>query len=181
MLSFPHFSPPTPPSLFPSLHSHLTPLSTFFPPPPFLLPSLSCFPFLPPLIFPSPSLLPSLYFPPFSLSPPSIHSFLSPLSSHITSYKHELKEWDEVIEQKTLGVEDAKRTFESERDVDFRQLHCDDVETLKSYLTPEQSSLLEKPLLGNPQFRLEAEKQLDAIVSMPAWAVEINICHFKCA
>ena len=79
-------------------------------------------------------------------------------------YKRELKEWDEVTELKKQAVENAKRTYESEKDVDFARLHCDDVETLKSYLTPEQSKILEQPLLGNPQFMDEARKKLDAIV-----------------
>lgn len=59
-------------------------------------------------------------------------------------------------------MEDAKKTFESERDVDFSQLHCDDVETLKSYLTTEQASILEQPLLIKPLFM---QGQLDTIVS----------------
>jgi hypothetical protein len=79
----------------------------------------------------------------------------------VYSYQHELREWDEVTEQKKLGVEDAKKTFESERDVDFSQLHCDDVETLKSYLTPEQAHILEQPLHIKP---LLVEDQLNVIV-----------------
>ena len=77
------------------------------------------------------------------------------------SYRRELQEWDEVTEQKRLGVEDAKKTFESERDVDFSQLHCDDVETLKSYLTPEQTEILEQSLPIKP---VMVEAKLDAIV-----------------
>ena len=84
----------------------------------------------------------------------------------VLRYRRELKEWDEITERKKEGVEDAKQNFDSERDVDFSQLHSEDVETLKSYLTPEQSSILHQPLLTNPNFNQEAEAQLQAIVSV---------------
>ena len=71
-----------------------------------------------------------------------------------------------MTEQKRLGVEDAKLTFESERDVDFSQLHCDDVETLKSYLTPTQTAILDEPVLATPLFGEESMQQLQAIVSV---------------
>lgn len=80
----------------------------------------------------------------------------------IELYQRELQEWDQVTEEKRLGVEDAKKTFESERDVDFSQLHCEDVETLKSYLTDEQTRILEQPLLIKP---LLVQEKLDAIGS----------------
>lgn len=69
-----------------------------------------------------------------------------------------------MTEQKRLGVEDAKKTFESERDVDFSQLHCEDVDTLKSYLTPNQASILEQPSLTNPTFVDATNQCLDTIV-----------------
>ena len=87
---------------------------------------------------------------------------------HSCRYKNELKEWDEFTALKENVVEESKKTFDAERDIDFSLLHCDDVETLKSYLTPHQTSILEQPAMVNPHFTREAEQQLDAIVSAEA-------------
>ncbi len=84
-----------------------------------------------------------------------------------------MKGWDEAIEEKRLKVDHAKQTFESERDVDFSRLYCDDVETLKSYLLPEQSKILEEPVMANPWFREEAALKLNAIVST-------GLCSKRC-
>ena len=61
-------------------------------------------------------------------------------------------------------MEESKKTFDAERDVDFSQLHMEDVETLQSYLTPSQTKTLQQPLMPDPHFADEAEKHLDAIV-----------------
>lgn len=65
------------------------------------------------------------------------------LKANSEMYKRELKEWDEVLQQKQKEVNEWKRDIESERDVDFRHLTPDDVEILRTYLTPEQKKTLE--------------------------------------
>ena len=62
-------------------------------------------------------------------------------------------------------MEDAKKAIANEREADFSYLHWDDVETLKSYLTPEQLSLLDQPLLPQPKFVQESREKLDTMVS----------------
>lgn len=77
-----------------------------------------------------------------------------------------------MTEQKRLGVEDTQKTFESERDVDFSCLHCDDVETLKSYLTADQASILDQSVLSNPLFWPASVEKLEAVVSGWLWHCE---------
>ncbi|KAL5483797.1 hypothetical protein EMCRGX_G020212 [Ephydatia muelleri] len=65
------------------------------------------------------------------------------LKANSEMYKRELKEWDDVLKRKQTEVNEWKRDIESERDVDFRHLTLDDVEILRTYLTPDQKKVLE--------------------------------------
>lgn len=76
-------------------------------------------------------------------------------------YQQEIQSWDEIEADKAKVVEESKKTFDAERDVDFSQLHTDDVETLRTYLTPSQLAILQQPLPDS-----HTSEHLEAIVSL---------------
>ena len=80
-------------------------------------------------------------------------------------FQRELREWDEVNKESCAKLEQAKRSYSSQKHIDFLNLTPENIEALRSYLTPEQLEILEQATTVDSSFVPKVTLQLDDIVS----------------
>ena len=93
---------------------------------------------------------------------------LAALGGHTNStdivhrYKRESEQWATVCEERRSVTEQAKEGYSKERHLNFLKLPSRDVEPLKSFLTPEQLSVLESEV--SAEFVSSTTQELDSLV-----------------
>ncbi len=88
-------------------------------------------------------------------------------------YKRELAEWAAVLEERKQVTEQAKEGYSKEKHLHFLKLPARDVEPLKSFLSPEQLSLIESE--DSSEFVGTTNQQLDLLVCTMVHVCTVNL------
>ncbi|XP_064395050.1 uncharacterized protein LOC135342284 [Halichondria panicea] len=90
-----------------------------------------------------------------------VTQLMATLTQSIDKYKRELAEWAAVLEERKQVTEQAKEGYSKEKHLHFLKLPARDVEPLKSFLSPEQLSLIESE--DSSEFVGTTNQQLDLL------------------